>query len=91
MHAFCFEPSFKRLAGIGTEFGKHLSFDHVDENTLCAGRAAALHALSKSFRALAREASKCVLGKIAWHGNSWSKLEPKYSIKGYFTEGEALA
>ena len=33
-------------------------------------RAYSLHALRKSFSSLPREASECVLGKVAWHRNS---------------------
>jgi transposase len=91
VHAFGFEPSLERFAGIRTKLGKHLSFDHVHENTLGAGGAAALHALGKRLGALAREASERVLREVAWHENSESELEFKYSIKGYFTKDEAHA
>src|SRR5271169_4456113 len=70
MHAFGFEPSFECFAGIRAELGEHLSFDHIYEDAFSTGRAAALHALGKRLRALAREASERVLREIAWHESS---------------------
>src|SRR6267143_6266428 len=52
MHTFSFEPAFEGFAGIGTEFDKHFSFEHVDENALGASCAAGLHSLCESFSAL---------------------------------------
>src|SRR6267378_3345040 len=67
MHAFGFQPRFQVFAGIGAEFNKHFSFEHVDKHALRTSEPAGLHALRKSFSSLAREAGKRVLCEIAWH------------------------
>src|ERR1700674_3597145 len=70
MHTFGCEPGFQILAGIGTEFDEHFSFEHVHEDALRMRDPSGLHAPGKSFGALAREACECVPGEVAWHGNS---------------------
>jgi hypothetical protein len=50
-----------------------------------------LHSLGKRLGALARKARERVLREVAWHENSESELETKYSIKRVYTEGEAHA
>src|SRR5205823_7531508 len=70
MHAFRFEPSFQRLARFRAKLHKHFPFKHVDQHALGARRPSGLHALRKSLRSLPREASECVLRKVAWHRNS---------------------
>ena len=60
VHAFDFEPAFQRIAGLGTKLHEHFPFQHVHEHALGAGRAATLHALSKSFAPCrVRQASVC--------------------------------
>jgi hypothetical protein len=70
VHAFRFEPSLESFASAGVEFDKHLPFDHVDEDAFGVSASSGLHAPRESFGALAREASKRVLGKVAWHRHS---------------------
>jgi hypothetical protein len=70
MHAFGLEPAFQGFAGIGAKLDEHFAFEHVDEDTFGAGGAPGMHALGKSFSALAGEAGERVLGKVAWHQNS---------------------
>src|SRR6267378_3849026 len=81
MHTFGFEPAFEGFAGIGAEFDKHFSFEHVDENALGASRAAGLHSLCESFSALAGEAGQGVPCEVAWHRNSSTELVSKYSTE----------
>jgi len=70
VHAFGLEPRFEGLARIGSELGEHFSFDHVDQYPLGPGGPSTLHALRESLRALACQASECVLREVAWHENS---------------------
>jgi len=83
VHSFCFQPRFESFAGIRAELGKHLSFEHVYENSFGAGRATTLHALSERLRTLAREAGECVLREVAWHessGDGWVQSIPQKTI-----------
>src|SRR6267143_832473 len=74
MHAFSFEPAFEGFAGVGAELDEHFPFKHVEENALGASGAAGLHSLCESFSPLPREAGQRVLGKVAWHRNSWKRM-----------------